>query len=583
MEGQSLTRTRRNFIANLKLHPKIISIVLIALSILVFIAFWGLSIVNASYDRMLRSALADSLSPLVREVEANLTAVEVASTFLISDQSFQDSLETFANARSPVEQNASRQDLYTASRTVASLNSYITAMALLGQNNTKLTALINPMVIDETLYQHISTLAREKLGQVIWYDPPGIEGGLICARSVRKIRNLDLQEIGIVIIHVDLEKIICDSQAAVAGSQSFSIAIQADGETIFPRGQDNWISLLPSDSEYGVQLVGDEEYFIVQKTSEAFGWVYLGLSPYKEVFQSILSVRLIFVFALLLAIGLSIWSSNRLTRNVIRHFDKLKQKMESFGRGDLNPVDVQYDYSLRKDELGVLHRNYDYMLESITDLIEDNYVKQLLIKDSQIKTLEHQINPHFLYNTLNSIHWQAVTANQPEISVMVQALAGMLRASLSEQTDTVPLVKELEIIENYLKIQKIRFVERLDYTQEIDEALLMTPVPKMRLQPIIENAIQYSLEEVAETCSIRLRIFKEDCLLIEISNSGSQIDEDILKKISTNQLSARGQGIGLANIDARAKLLFGQNYGLQFTNQNARAVVTLRLPLQDGD
>lgn len=583
MEGQSLTRTRRNFIANLKLHPKIISIVLIALSILVFIAFWGLSIVNASYDRMLRSALADSLSPLVREVEANLTAVEVASTFLISDQSFQDSLETFANARSPVEQNASRQDLYTASRTVASLNSYITAMALLGQNNTKLTALINPMVIDETLYQHISTLAREKLGQVIWYDPPGIEGGLICARSVRKIRNLDLQEIGIVIIHVDLEKIICDSQAAVAGSQSFSIAIQADGETIFPRGQDNWISLLPSDSEYGVQLVGDEEYFIVQKTSEAFGWVYLGLSPYKEVFQSILSVRLIFVFALLLAIGLSIWSSNRLTRNVIRHFDKLKQKMESFGRGDLNPVDVQYDYSLRKDELGVLHRNYDYMLESITDLIEDNYVKQLLIKDSQIKTLEHQINPHFLYNTLNSIHWQAVTANQPEISVMVQALAGMLRASLSEQTDTVPLVKELEIIENYLKIQKIRFVERLDYTQEIDEALLMTPVPKMRLQPIIENAIQYSLEEVAETCSIRLRIFKEDCLLIEISNSGSQIDEDILKKISTNQLSARGQGIGLANIDARAKLLFGQNYGLQFTNQNARAVVTLRLSLQDGD
>lgn len=578
-----MTRTRRNFIANLKLHPKIISIVLIALSILVFIAFWGLSIVNASYDCMLRSALADSLSPLVREVEANLTAVEVASTFLISDQSFQDSLETFANARSPVEQNASRQDLYTASRTVASLNSYITAMALLGQNNTKLTALINPMVIDETLYQHISTLAREKLGQVIWYDPPGIEGGLICARSVRKIRNLDLQEIGIVIIHVDLEKIICDSQAAVAGSQSFSIAIQADGETIFPRGQDNWISLLPSDSEYGVQLVGDEEYFIVQKTSEAFGWVYLGLSPYKEVFQSILSVRLIFVFALLLAIGLSIWSSNRLTRNVIRHFDKLKQKMESFGRGDLNPVDVQYDYSLRKDELGVLHRNYDYMLESITDLIEDNYVKQLLIKDSQIKTLEHQINPHFLYNTLNSIHWQAVTANQPEISVMVQALAGMLRASLSEQTDTVPLVKELEIIENYLKIQKIRFVERLDYTQEIDEALLMTPVPKMRLQPIIENAIQYSLEEVAETCSIRLRIFKEDCLLIEISNSGSQIDEDILKKISTNQLSARGQGIGLANIDARAKLLFGQNYGLQFTNQNARAVVTLRLPLQDGD
>ena len=578
-----MTRTRRNFIANLKLHPKIISIVLIALSILVFIAFWGLSIVNASYDRMLRSALADSLSPLVREVEANLTAVEVASTFLISDQSFQDSLETFANARSPVEQNASRQDLYTASRTVASLNSYITAMALLGQNNTKLTALINPMVIDETLYQHISTLAREKLGQVIWYDPPGIEGGLICARSVRKIRNLDLQEIGIVIIHVDLEKIICDSQAAVAGSQSFSIAIQADGETIFPRGQDNWISLLPSDSEYGVQLVGDEEYFIVQKTSEAFGWVYLGLSPYKEVFQSILSVRLIFVFALLLAIGLSIWSSNRLTRNVIRHFDKLKQKMESFGRGDLNPVDVQYDYSQRKDELGVLHRNYDYMLESITDLIEDNYVKQLLIKDSQIKTLEHQINPHFLYNTLNSIHWQAVTANQPEISVMVQALAGMLRASLSEQTDTVPLVKELEIIENYLKIQKIRFVERLDYTQEIDEALLMTPVPKMRLQPIIENAIQYSLEEVAETCSIRLRIFKEDCLLIEISNSGSQIDEDILKKISTNQLSARGQGIGLANIDARAKLLFGQNYGLQFTNQNARAVVTLRLPLQDGD
>lgn len=570
------------FIANIKLRRKIIAVVILVVLIMVTSSALGLSLVVNNYNNLLYTAMAEALTPFVRETEANIQSVEFASSFLISDQNAQDTLEAFIASETQLEKNVTSKELYTTLYTQASINKYITAITILTNSGEVLTAYTNPMNYDISFYDNIAEAARKKEGRTVWLQSENNTGGIICARSIRKKRNLSLEELGVLIMHVDLEKMIRDAQSTAGSQRPTSIAIISQNDTIFANEGYDLAGMLPPDEFYGIRVLSGKKYFMVQRPAGSLGWIYMGYSPYNDIFQSIISAQSIFIAAVAVAVGISILVSTRMTKSIIRHFYTLGQKMDSFRNGNLTPLDVNYDYSWREDELGVLHRHYDQMLDSISDLIEDNYVKQLLIKDARIKTLEQQINPHFLYNTLNSIHWKAVAAGHQEISIMVQALAGMLRTALSEQADTIPLHRELEIVGDYIKIQTIRYEERLDYSQVIDPELLNLSVPKMSIQPLIENAIKYSLEEIVETCKIRLRIRKgDDTAVIDVSNSGSTIDEDILEKLAKNEIKPRGQGIGLTNIDARIKLLCGKQYGLRFYNKDDFTHAIIILPLTD--
>src|SRR5690606_2848016 len=141
---------------------------------------------------------------------------------------------------------------------------------------------------------------------------------------------------------------------------------------------------------------------------------------------------------------------------------------------------------LSKDEVGQIQRHFRIMLERINELIQENYIKQLVIKDTQFKALQAQINPHFLYNTLESINWMAKMSKQDRISQMVESLGYLLRLSISEQDSVITLHKELHIVQQYLVIQKLRFEERLDFQLDVPEHLVLCTVPKLSIQPIVE-------------------------------------------------------------------------------------------------
>src|SRR5690606_4633677 len=180
-------------------------------------------------------------------------------------------------------------------------------------------------------------------------------------------------------------------------------------------------------------------------------------------------------------------------RTITRPIESLNAKMKIVQKGNFDLASVSGDEQFPMDETGQMHRNFRIMISRINDLINENYRKQLAMKESEYKALQAQINPHFLYNTLESINWQAKIGGQKQISQMVEALAYLMRSSINQKEPLVRLAEEKTFILHYITIQKLRFEERLDFRMDIPEDLESCVVPKLVLQPIVENAIQYAL------------------------------------------------------------------------------------------
>lgn len=174
------------------------------------------------------------------------------------------------------------------------------------------------------------------------------------------------------------------------------------------------------------------------------------------------------------------------------------------------------------------------------------------------------MDPHFLYNTLDSINWRARMIKSEEISQITTALGNLLRLSLGNNSRDFTLRQELTIVDNYIIIQKIRYQKRLDFSVDIPESLLDIPIPKFTLQPLLENAIRYGLEESSETCYITITSHIEgDTLILKIMNTGSSFEEDFMEKLLDGEIQPHGFGIGILNIHKRIQMTYGSEYGLQ--------------------
>ncbi len=203
------------------------------------------------------------------------------------------------------------------------------------------------------------------------------------------------------------------------------------------------------------------------------------------------------------------------------------------------------------------------MLTKIENLIHENYRKQLLIKDAQFKTLQAQINPHFLYNTLESINWIAQLNSQGRIAAMVQALGDLLRVSINGQKLFVTMEEEADLLRQYVLIQKIRYEERLSVTIDVGREVHPFAIPKLTLQPFVENAIKYGLESNAGQCLIGVRAELNGRFLSHSRLRQRPGDSTpLLQRILEGKVEARGSGLGIKNIHERLKECYAGECGL---------------------
>ena len=165
--------------------------------------------------------------------------------------------------------------------------------------------------------------------------------------------------------------------------------------------------------------------------------------------------------------------------------------------------------------------------------------------------------------------------------MMAESLGTLLRSTLSNRESLVELDYELELVRAYITIQKIRFEDRLDFLSLVDDDLHHILMPPLTIQPLIENAIRYGMEEMTETCHVELLgRHEDDKVLIRVKNNGSVFEEDLLEKLRSRKKQPNGFGIGLMNIDQRIRLLFGDTYGLELNNEDDCATADIHIPFQ---
>jgi two-component system sensor histidine kinase YesM len=233
-----------------------------------------------------------------------------------------------------------------------------------------------------------------------------------------------------------------------------------------------------------------------------------------------------------------------------------------------------------KDELGQLGNSLNNMIEQIQVLIDKLIEEEKSKKELELEALHAQINPHFLYNTLNTIKWMAKIQGDKSVSKAITALIKLLRISINLGRDLISLREEIDYVKNYIVIQKLRFNESINLNYEIDEDCLEFTVPKLILQPIVENSIIYGLQDQRPELNIEIKVFKDgDKLVIEIKDDGPGIENEILKNI-LKSISDRDRfsKVGLNNVNQRIKLYCGNEYGLEIQTElgiGTKVVATL--------
>ena len=295
------------------------------------------------------------------------------------------------------------------------------------------------------------------------------------------------------------------------------------------------------------------------------------------------------VFAIV-SVLLSILVSLRISRPII----SLARTMRTTHINDFQMKPVQSN-----DEIGLLEHGYNSMMQRIKELIEDEYKKNIELKNAQLVALQAQINPHFLNNTLNLIGGMALSKNAPEIYKITRTIGDLLRYSISTEGDMVLLKEELNHMKNYIFIQEQRFTGRCTVEFSIDETVLESRLPKFTLQPIVENAFEHGLQSKEGKWAIEIRIKQIGSkIAIMVKDNGGGINEECLKQVRaelqsglsniTDRTDINGpqkrKGIGLRNVNARLKLHFGSKFGARiFSKLSVGTLVILIVPFSEGE
>jgi two-component system sensor histidine kinase YesM len=250
--------------------------------------------------------------------------------------------------------------------------------------------------------------------------------------------------------------------------------------------------------------------------------------------------------------------------------------MRKAEKGDLELISVRPG----KDEIGELMESFNFMIQRIKILIEEQYKSGQEIKSAELKALQAQINPHFLYNTLDLINWTAIKYNVPEISSTVKSLSRFYKLSLSKGRDTVPISDELEHVKLYTDIQNRRFENKIILDIQVEDRILGYNVPKIILQPIVENSILHGILEKDDKAG-RITItgaLQQDTIILKVSDDGVGMDEEAINDI-LNAKTDEIYGYGVWNINNRLRLYYGEEAGLLIRSEIGKGTeAEIRIP-----
>lgn len=349
--------------------------------------------------------------------------------------------------------------------------------------------------------------------------------------------------------------------------------------------------ILQSGSGMSNIKISGETYLLTTIKQDYTGWKLSSIIPRESLIKGIYEIRALIVNIGLTCMLIALMLAYVVTLSISRPIKRLKDSMEVV---DHNNLSVTYEDKMR-DEVGVLGEKFNHMLGRIKNLIDTVYEVELgkkeemiLRKQAELDALQMQINPHFLYNTLDIIRWKviALEKGESEASRMIDAFSDLIRMGTKKSSNLVKISEEIEHIKLYLEVIKFNTKINLEAGFDIqDERLLDCSITKLSLQPLIENAVVYGFAKNTGQARITIKVWQEENdILIAVTDNGRGIEESALEAIKKDIYSKDNPkgSIGLRNVDSRIKLNFGDEYGIEIDSvQETYTTVTVRIPREE--
>lgn len=321
------------------------------------------------------------------------------------------------------------------------------------------------------------------------------------------------------------------------------------------------------------------QYYVCGQYNGLTGWNTYTVIPQEGLFPQAKELRNFIWLAVIICTALIAAVTALLVYTLARPIKRLSQAMDQVQQGDFT---VQIA-NKRKDEIGGLTDSFNYMADTINTLIRQVYQEKLAQKSAELQALQAQINPHFLYNTLDSINWMLIDRGASDISEIVISLGSLMRYSIEDDSAFVTLERETEYVLSYLMIQKNRLEDRLSYQVDLDDSVRHEKIPKLILQPLIENAINHGIEPLKHPGNITVLIKDNgDEIAISIEDDGVGMSFEQLSRLQEGLPETEKEGysqIGVRNVDRRIRLHYGSQYFLRIASEiNQGTTIRLQIP-----
>lgn len=580
-----------------KLFSSIRTSMIVSFSVLIVSAlliFLMLSI-NYTQDRILKNSISYTtqiIDLINHDIDSYIDYMENISLLVSNNNDVQQYL--FGETTSPAQQNTIFERIQAQFKTVIESRSDISNIVVLSNQGK---SIVNTG--KDELNEYVSLYDLEWAMEAIKKkDGTSLSSSHVqnmiknnyqwvvtLSRAIRNPYTNERAGLFFIDLNYDIISDLCENNSM--GDMGYIYILDQDGSIIYHPQQQLLYSglkeerieeVLNTKNRYFVTNEGDDSRLYTISKSENTGWTIVGVAYTAELMKGKEETQLIYLITagvlLMVAVILATFMSSTITKPI----KVLKDSMKEVEKGNFKNASIALHSN---NEIGSLSNSFNVMTQEIQNLMEQNIHEQKQKRKSELKALQSQINPHFLYNTLDSIIWMAEGGRTNEVVLMTSSLAKLMRQSFINQEETVSIDKEIEYVRSYLTIQKMRYKDKLEFEIDIDPSIRQDEIVKLVLQPIVENAIYHGIKYKEEIGLIRIEGFEQNGkIIITIKDNGAGMDEQTLQHIlEENKENYNSNGVGVYNVHMRLQLYYGPEYGIRYESiLGVGTIATITIP-----
>lgn len=549
------------------------------ISILAVVGISALYIIRDTIDEQMQLLIQNSFSEGYKLLSNKVNTINSAILESSIDTQLQEHLQEIQDCILPQceDPKAIREDTYRISRIFfkeEAINIYpVDRYGTVWEWNEKKEVYQRAQDPQENIwYQHYQTGGAS----VAFLRSPKSDGGVFAVKNI--LSTEDWQTVvAVLCVEIRGESMNLLLNKIDLGKNS-TVMLATKDEVLFPfylRGTDCSTIF---DTTISTPYVDENDNMIFYEHLDMPDMYLVGSVHKDTVLAKGRSVQTVFIYTAAIAISISVLLALIFSHNISRPIMEIAESMKKFHPN----ASVKREESKQTGEIKILNDSFNYMTDVIQELIDDVYTAQLKEKQAELVALQAQINPHFLYNTLDSVNWMALKYGAYDIQEMISALATMLRHSLNHGENMISVRNEIEQLKSYIYIQKFRFDNKFEDYFLIDSQILDCTMIKLILQPLVENAIIHGFENLDSGGLLFINGYLNNgTIVFDIMNNGELVDLDKIKKKIQRQDESEKKSYGINNVNDRLIAKYGPKYGLHYMIHEQYTIARIQIPWGD--